>query len=167
MTLITSSVTLLASVLMVASLLLLLIPAAPVTLLLAVIATLAGALTGFTSVSVPALVVIWVLALVGASAEAWLPFFGMRGQGIGCLGMGAFFVGIIVGGLLIPIPLIGSVIGGVALVIVAQILQLGQIRAAVRAGGQALKFLLLAMLAEAVFSLLVLTVWFVALAANG
>lgn len=161
-----TSLVVFASLLMVASLGLLIVPAAPVTLLLAVIATLAGFLTGFDTIPVSGLVVIWVVALVGASAEAWLPYFGLRGSGVGCLGIVAFFVGVVVGTFLIPIPILGSVIGGVVCVIGVQVLQLGELRAALRAGGQALKFVLLALLAETVFSLLVLLVWFVMIASS-
>ncbi|MFQ3673873.1 MAG: DUF456 family protein [Aggregatilineales bacterium] len=116
--------------------------------------------------SVPALLVIWALALVGASAEAWLPYFGLRGEGVGCLGIVAFFVGVFVGGLLIPVPIVGSFVGGVAGVIAMQLAQARQLSAALRGGGQALKFLLLATLAEGFFSLLILLVWFIAIATN-
>lgn len=161
-----ASLVFLSSMLMVGSMVMLLIPVAPVTLLLAVIASLAGLFTNFDPITVPTLLVIWALALVGASAEAWLPYFGLRGEGVGCLGIVAFFVGVFVGGLLIPVPIVGSFLGGVAGVIAVQMVQARQLSAALRGGGQALKFLLLATLSEGFFSLLILLVWFIAIATN-
>ncbi len=162
-----SSIILLASVGMLASLILLVIPVAPVCLLLAVIATIATFLMNFQPISVFALVIIWVLAIIGSSAEGWLPVFGLRGKGLGCMGIVAFFVGVIVGGFLIPLPIVGSIIGAVVAVIGVQLLQVGELKAALQSGGQALKYVLLAMVAETVFSVLILLVWFGAVIVGG
>jgi uncharacterized protein YqgC (DUF456 family) len=155
-----SSVMLLATVGMVLSMVLLVIPVAPVCLLLAVIATIAAFLTNFQPITPLALVIIWGLALVGSTAEGWLPVFGLRGKGLGCLGIVAFFLGVIVGGFLIPLPIVGTIIGAVVAVIGVQLLQVGELKAALQSGGQALKYVLLSMLAEGVFAVLILIVWF-------
>jgi hypothetical protein len=154
------AVTLLAGMAMLASLLLLIIPAAPVCLVIWFIALAAALLTGFSAVSPLTLLILTVLAGVGTSAEAWLPWFGLRGKGIGCLSILAFFAGVIVGSLLIPLPFVGGIAGGVAAIVLVQVLELGELRAALRSGGAAMRFLLLSIVVEGIFALLMIIIYF-------
>jgi hypothetical protein len=149
---------------MLASLLLLIIPAAPVCLVLWLIAVAAAILTGFSAVTPLTLLVLSALAAVGTSAEAWLPWFGLRGKGIGCMSILAFFAGVIVGSLLIPLPFVGGIAGGVIAIILVQVLELGELRAALRSGGAALRYLLLSILVEGAFAVGMIIVYFAAAA---
>jgi uncharacterized protein YqgC (DUF456 family) len=135
------------------SLLLIVIPPVPVGALEWAIAILFGLLTGFERLTPSAAVIITVLMIAGITSDFWLPALGFRtGEQVSCMGMVAFFVGMVVGSILIPIPILGSFIGGVGAVVVVEYAQLKEMRQAFRRGGKALKMILYSMVAEFVFA---------------
>jgi len=138
--------------LMTLSLLLILIPAVPVSALEWGIAMVFGALTGFSRLTPYAAIIATILMLVGSTAGLWMPFFGLRGKQLSCLGLLAFFIGMIAGSALIPLPFIGTIIGGVLGVMLVEFLRLKEINESLRSGGAALRLIIYGMIAEFFFS---------------
>jgi uncharacterized protein YqgC (DUF456 family) len=148
-----SVLVLLTIVVMGLSLLLIVLPPVPVGALEWAIAMIFGLLTGFERLTPPAAGVITVLMIAGVTSDIWLPALGFRtGEQVSCAGMVAFFIGMIVGSVLIPIPILGSFMGGVLGVVVVEYAQLQEMRQAVRKGGKALRLIIYSMIAEFIFA---------------
>lgn len=153
--------------LMVASLLLLLLPIMPVSAMEWALAMLFGVLTGFSRLTPAAALVISGLMIVGATAGIWMPLLGLRGKQLSCMGLIGFFAGTIAGQLLIPIPFVGMMIGGVSAVIAIEYLQNAQWREAVTSGGSALKLMIYGMMVEAALSIAIIGVVVVSVVTTG
>ncbi len=67
--------------------------------------------TGFEIIGWPTLVFITIVALVAGLAQVWLPLLGAQKQGAAKRALFLGLVGAVVGTFLIPIPLLGTVIG--------------------------------------------------------
>ncbi|MCA9888792.1 MAG: DUF456 domain-containing protein [Anaerolineae bacterium] len=139
-------------VLMGGALLLIMIPAVPVAALEWALAMILGALSGFTRLTPVGAIVVTALMVLGSTSQFWLPIFGMRGEGMSCMGMIAFFVGMAIGTALIPIPFIGTLLGGLIAVILVEYSRIGEMRDALRSGGKALKTVIYGMILEFVFA---------------
>jgi uncharacterized protein YqgC (DUF456 family) len=143
-------------VLMLFSLGLIVIPVMPVSALewaLAMLfAGLSLAFTGSSRVTLPAAMLMTVFMLMGSTSALWMPFLGLRGKDLSCLGLIAFFVGCIIGGIVIPVPLLGSMLGGVLAVVIVEYAKIREFRQAVRSGGTALKVIIYGMVAEFIFA---------------
>lgn len=137
---------------MIGSLLLILIPSVPVTALEWAIALIFGMLTGFERFTPFAAGVVTLLMILGSTSGLWLPFLGMKGRQISCLGMVAFFIGMAVGSSVIPIPFLGTIIGGVIGVMLVEYLRIGKAKEAVASGKSALRMVIYGMIAEFVFA---------------
>ncbi len=109
-------------VLMVGSLFLILIPSIPVTALEWAIAIVFGAMTGFTRFPLLAAVIVTVMMILGISSGLWMPLFGLKGRKVSCLSMVAFFIGMIIG---TPVPIIGSLLGGMIAVFLVEFIRTG------------------------------------------
>ncbi|NWF67936.1 MAG: DUF456 domain-containing protein [Chloroflexi bacterium] len=142
------------------------VPVVPASALQWAIAMLYGALTGFARVPLPAALVMTALMLIGATSGLWLPYFGLKGKGISCLGLIAFTVGALVGTMLIPLPLLGTLIGAVFGVFAAEFARWRTWRAAIAGGGAALRVMLLGFVVEFVISLLIFVTFLIGLAAT-
>lgn len=156
-----SLVLVLSSAIMIFSLFLIVIPAIPVSALVWGIAMVAGALTDFARLTPFAAVVITLFMAAGSTSGLWMPLFGMRGKQISILGFVAFFAGMIVGTAIIPIPFIGTIVGGVAGVILVEFARLREIAGAWQSGKSALRVILLSMLSELIFALLIIATFII------
>lgn len=147
---------LLTMLLMLLSLCLIVIPVVPVSALewalAMVFAGVSLALTGSSRVTLPAGILMTLLMLLGSTSALWMPFLGLRGKEISCFGLLAFFVGCIIGGIVIPVPVLGSMVGGVLAVVVVEYAKIREFRQAVRSGGTALKMIVYGMAAEFIFA---------------
>ena len=152
---------------MFASLFLILIPSVPVSALEWAIAMVFGILTGFERFTPVAAVVATILMLIGATSGLWMPLLGMRGRSISCMGMIAFFIGMIAGSALIPIPFLGTIIGGVVSVMLVEYLRVGNKRAALESGRSALKLVIYGMVAEFIFAMAVIVTTIVSIVVTG
>lgn len=143
-------------VLMLLSLCLIVVPVMPVSALewaLAMIFTgLSLAFTGSSRVTLPAALLMTLFMLIGSTSALWMPFLGLRGKDISCLGLIAFFIGCIVGGIVIPVPLLGSMLGGILAVVIVEYAKIRELRQALRSGGAALKVIIYGMVAEFIFA---------------
>lgn len=155
-----------ALVAMVASLALIIIPAVPVSALEWAIAMIFGVLTNFTRLPLGYAGVITVMMVIGVTSGLWMPLLGYRGGGTSCMGLVAFFVGMIVGGILIPIPFVGTIIGGTLAVMVTEYARLGNWKQATKSGQKAMKTVLISMLMEFVFAVGIVGVTFLAIYAT-
>lgn len=148
---------------MCASLLLIMVPAVPVASLQWAILMFFGVLNGFDRVTVTAAIVATLFAAIGSTSQFWMPLFGLKGKGISCMGMIAFFVGMVLGTTLIPIPFLGTILGGVAGVIIVEFARLQVWREAIRSGGTALRLVVMGMIAEFAFAVAIILTFIVSL----
>jgi uncharacterized protein len=153
-------------VLMLFALVLAFVPVVPATAVQWAIGMLFAGATGFQRVTPLAAVVMTGIMLAGVTSSLWLPYFGMRGKGLSCLGMIAFLIGGVVG-TAIPIPIVGSIIGGVAAVMVVEYARVREIRAAMQSGRAALKTVLLGFVLEFIFSLTIFIIFLVSVVTTG
>jgi uncharacterized protein YqgC (DUF456 family) len=137
---------------MIGCLALILIPSVPVTALEWAIALIFGALTGFERFTQTAAIVATLLMIVGSTSGLWMPFLGLKGRQISCMGMIAFFVGMAIGSAVIPIPFLGTILGGVIAVMLIEYLRVGKAKDALESGKSALRVVIYGMIAEFVFA---------------
>lgn len=129
----------LASTMMVVTLVLAFIPILPGSLMPWAVGIVYGALTGWQRVTPVAAVIMTLLMLVGVTADYWRPLLGAKTTGMGCRTSLGSFAGGLIGTFLIPIPLLGTVIGLVVGALVMELLQFGDLRKAMSAGRAAFK----------------------------
>jgi uncharacterized protein YqgC (DUF456 family) len=129
------------------SLLLIFIPVVPVTALEWAIAVIFGAVTGFSRMPILSVVIVTVLMILGVTSNLWMPIFGLRGRQISCMAMVAFFVGMILGAA-IPVPIIGSFIGGMMGVMIVEYMRTGDHDHAIEAGESAVVVMMMSMVLE-------------------
>jgi uncharacterized protein len=152
---------------MFATLMLIVVSSVPVSALEWAIAMLFAALTGFQRVTPTAAILMTACMALGSTSQFWMPFFGMKGRQISCLGILAFFIGSVVGGILIPIPIIGSIIGGMVAVFLVEFARVREFRAAMRSGGAALKMMLYGMIVEFVCAAVIVAIFIVSVLTTG
>jgi uncharacterized protein YqgC (DUF456 family) len=88
------------------------IPVVPGPAAVWAIALVYAAATQFTVVDIPTTIFMTVLMLVGSTADTWTRAIGLRAEGQLTCGMYAITtVGAIVGTVLIPIPVLGTLLG--------------------------------------------------------
>lgn len=129
----------LATVLMLVTLVLAFIPILPGPLMPWAVAIVFGALTGWQRVTPLAAVIMTLLMLVGVTADYWRPLLGAKTTGMGCRTSLGSFAGGFIGTFLIPIPLLGTVIGLIAGALLMELAQFGDLKKAMGAGRAALK----------------------------
>lgn len=148
----------LALIAMILGLVLIVVPVIPVPAVEWAIAMIFGAFTGFHRLTLPAAAVMTVLMIIGSTSGFWMPFLGLRGREMSCLGLLGFFAGFILG-TAIPIPLCGSFIGGILGVFVVQLAQDRNLKSALTGSSRALQLTLYGMVAEFLFGLLIVSVF--------
>ena len=163
---IVESILILAALLaMVLSLPLIVIPAVPVTVLewaiTMIFVVLSTVLTGTSRVTLPAGLLMTAFMLLGATSQFWMPFFGLRGGDLSCTGLLAFFVGMIAGTILIPVPFLGTIIGGVVAVFIVEFARIKETRQAMKSSGTALRVMVYGMIAEFVFAVSIVAVFII------
>lgn len=120
------------------------------------------AFTGIDLTTFAGLVVMSGLMVVGATADFWMQFFGLRLQGGSCLATVGSMVGGVLATFLIPIPIIGTIIGIVAGAWAFELLRSQEMDPALLAGKAAFQVYLLSAVTEFISSLLILGVFAVA-----
>ncbi|MBI1279445.1 MAG: DUF456 family protein [Anaerolineaceae bacterium] len=129
----------LATALMLVTLALAFIPILPGPLMPWAVGIVYGLVTGWTRITPAAAVVMTLLMIVGITADYWRPLLGAKTTGMGCRTSLGSFAGGIIGTFLIPIPLVGTVIGLVAGALVMEFIQFRDLAKAMSAGRSALK----------------------------
>lgn len=85
---------------------------------------------GFELLSVPTFVAVTVIALVTGTADLWLPLLGAKTSGVSWKTLGLGVVGAIAGTFLVPV--LGTIIGYAAGILLGEYIRLGEWRPAVR-----------------------------------
>ena len=150
-------------ILMVCMLLLIVVPVVPVTAVEWAIFMIFGALTAFDKLSIPAVGVATAFMIIGSTSQYWAPFLGLKGKQMSCLSIIGFFVGAMLGTAIIPIPILGTLIGGILVVIAIEFLNTQDWRKALVGGKMALQTFIIGMAMELVFSILIIITFVVSL----
>ena len=153
-------------ILMMLSLFLVFIPVVPVAAVEWAIAMVFGALTAFERLTIPAAIVMTVFMVIGSTSQYWAPFLGLKGKQMSWLGILAFFVGAILG-TAIPVPIIGTLIGGLIAVIIVEFINSQDWRKALIGGKAALKTFIVGMVMEFIFSAMIVATMIISLATTG
>ncbi len=154
-------------ILMLVGFLLSLIPILPGSLIVWLIALIAGLIDGFQQISIGALILMTIIMAVSQLSDLWLPLFGVKTGGLSCAAALGSLVGGLIGTFLIPIPLLGTLIGTVAGALLVEYIQRGQMEPAMRAGEQAARLFAVGYAIRIFSSLAIVIVYVVSLAASG
>ncbi|MEM6283365.1 MAG: DUF456 domain-containing protein [Chloroflexota bacterium] len=91
------------------------IPVLPGPALVWAIGLIYAAATGFAEVSVTAVVWMTLLMIIGSTADWWTKLFGLGAEGsLSCGSFAVSTIGAIAGTFLIPIPVVGTLLGAAA-----------------------------------------------------
>lgn len=141
------------------------IPFIPGPTLIWAVAVVYAIITG--SVPVAALAVLTLLMVIGATSDYWLPLFGVRTQGLSCLGAVGSIVGGIAGTLLLPMPILGTLIGSIAGAMLVEFSRIRQWRHAYQAGQITLRLYLWSVVIQFGISLAILLTFIAMLVITG
>lgn len=154
-------------ILMICMLLLVAIPVVPVAAVEWAIFMVFGALTAFNQISAPAAIVATLFMIIGSTSQYWAPFLGLKGKQMSCLGIIGFFIGAMIGTAVIPVPILGTVAGGVIAVILIEFLNTQDWRKSLVGGKAAFTTYIIGMAMELVFSILIIGTFVVSLTTSG
>lgn len=118
-----------------------------------------AAFTSMERVTFLALIAMTGFMAVGSTADFWMQLLGVRMQGGSCLATIGSIVGGIIATFVIPIPVIGTLIGMVAGALAFEFMRKGEVDPAVAAGKNALQVYLLSAITEFTTSILILLVF--------
>lgn len=149
----------LATILMIAGLILSFIPVMPGPALMWAIAVIFAVLEGFERMTPLATIVVTAIMLVGSASDLWLPLFGIRTRGVSCQSTLGAIVGGILGTFFIPIPVLGTLIGSVAGALLVEFIRLRELRQALNAGRHAIKMYVLSYVVQFVASIAIFIVY--------
>lgn len=135
------------------------LPILPGPALVWAIAMIYGVLTNFTVVSPLTAIVITLLMIIGSTTEFWTPIFGMRVRGASCSSIAGTLVGGLAGTFLIPVPIFGTLLGAVGGAVALELLRLGDLQKAFRAGSFAFESYLWSVVLEIGFSFLIVIIF--------
>ncbi len=158
-----SGLTLIAGVLMIIVLFASLLPFLPGPLLLWGISLVYGILTNFQHLTPLSVIVITLLMLIGTTKDIWMPILGMKTYGVGCATALGMMIGGLIGTFAVPVPILGTLIGAIIGAVLMELLNAGEMRRALQAGGVALKSFIWGMITEIGFNLLIVAVFFASL----
>lgn len=160
MNLVEGGLTLLAAVLMVITFFISFSPIISGPLVMWLIALGYGILTGFQYLTVPGMIVITGLMILGSTSDYWLPLFGIKTDGASCSVVFGTIMGGIIGTFVIPIPLLGTLIGSVIGAMGMEVLRVGDVKKTLRAGHFAVRTYFIGMAMEVAFNIAIIAVFF-------
>ena len=146
-------------IVMIGALFVSIIPYISGALLMWALALVFGLLTSFSLLPLPVMGVLTALMIAGATTEYWMPLLGARVPGMSCLGAVGSLVGGIVGTFMIPIPILGTIIGMIAGAMLIEFTRLRDLSRAVRAGRVALQVYLWGIVVEFGVSLVMMLIF--------
>lgn len=158
---------LIATLLMVGSLILAFIPIMPGPVLVWAVAVIYAVIEGFERMTPVAVVGVTAVMLLGSTSDLWMNYFGVRTGGLSCLSSIGAFIGGLVGTFAIPIPVIGTLIGSVAGAVLVELVRLGELRRAVRAGQTTAKMMAISYVVQLSASLIIFVIYLVSLQTTG
>lgn len=143
------------------------IPFMPGPILVWGIGLAAAFLTNFARITPLAAVLMTLPMLAGSTTPYWLPFFGLKGDGLSCLGAIGSIVGGLIGTFAIPIPILGTIIGTVGGALLVEFIHIGETQRAIRAGRVVFKMYLMGMVIDFGFSLTIIVMFVVSAWSTG
>lgn len=155
-----TGLTIIALVLMVAAAILSLLPFVPGHLLLWGISLVYAILTNFQEVTIISMILITGLMLLRATSDFWMPLLGVKSGSLSCAAAFGTIIGGLIGTFTIPIPILGTLLGAVAGAVVMEILRVGDLRLALKAGNFAFRTFVLGMIFEVLINLAIIGVFF-------
>ncbi|MBZ0280316.1 MAG: DUF456 domain-containing protein [Anaerolineae bacterium] len=156
-----------ASVMMVVALVLAFIPLLPGPVLVWAVAIIFGVLDGFQYLSPAAAIITTILMLIGVTCDWWLAIFGIKTGGMSCMATIGSFAGGFLCTFLIPIPVVGTLIGCVLGALLFELARFREIRKALQAGQSAAKMFILSYVVELAASVAIAVTFFVSLLTAG
>lgn len=127
----------------------------------------AAFLTSFERVTPLAAILMTLLMVGGSTTPYWLPFIGIKGDGLSCLAAVGSIIGGLLGTFLIPIPILGTIIGTVGGALLVEFIHIGETQRAIRAGRVAFRMYLVGMLVDFAFSLSIILVFIISVWSTG
>jgi uncharacterized protein len=158
-----SGLILAATILMITGLILAFVPAMPGPFILWGVACGFGALEGFQRLTPTAAIAATVIMVLGATSDLWLRLFGVQTGGLSCLSSVGSFIGGMVGTVLVPIPLIGTMVGVVGGALLVELVRIREWRQAMSAGKTAFKMFVLSYVVQLVASITIFAVFIISL----
>ncbi len=155
-----TALSILAGVLMVIGIFISFVPFVPGTILLWVVAVVYAALTNFAVVTPLGMLIITVLAIIGATKDFWTPFLGMKTHGASCSSIFGTIIGGLIGTFVIPIPIVGTLIGAILGAMALEAMRLGDLRRAMQAGSLAFEAFVYGIIVEFLVNLMIVGVFF-------
>jgi uncharacterized protein YqgC (DUF456 family) len=96
-----------------------------------------------------------ILMVVGSTTDIWLRALGMQRRGGSCWAALGSVIGGILGTGLIPIPIVGTLVGAVAGALLVEFMRMGEVKVAMDAGRSVVESYLLGMVIEFVISIMI------------
>jgi uncharacterized protein YqgC (DUF456 family) len=154
-------------VLMTMALLVSLIPYIPGPAVLWAIGVIFAFFNDFERITLPAVVIMSLFMVIGSTTEFWLRYLGLQSRGGSCWGtLGSIFGGLL-GTFVIPIPILGTLIGAIVGALLVEFMRVGQMRHAYMAGRSVLETYLIGIVVEfgmslGIFSTFLISLWLTA-----
>ncbi|MBN1967436.1 MAG: DUF456 domain-containing protein [Anaerolineae bacterium] len=143
------------------------LPVLPGPLIVWLIGVVFAALTGFARVTWLAVGVMTVLMALGSTTGWWMQALGMKAQGGSCMSiLGALFGGLI-GTFVIPIPILGTLVGLGLGALLFEFARVGDVRRAAQSGSAALSGYVLSVIVEMGIGGLILVVFVISVMSTG
>ncbi len=152
---------------MVAALILSFIPVLPGPVLVWAVAIIFGISEGFHRITPVAGIVMTLIMIAAVGSDLWLPLLGVKTGGVTCLGAVGSFIGGAIGTFLIPIPLLGTLIGCVIGALLFELMRYRELRKALQAGQSAAKMFILGYVLEVAASVGIFIVYLISVATSG
>ena len=152
-----------ATVLMIATVILAFIPIMPGPMLAWAVSIIFAIAEGFERMTPPAVIAATVVMLLGSTSDYWMNIFGVRSGGLSCLSSIGAFIGGLVGTFFIPIPVVGTLLGSVGGAVLVELVRLRQLRQAVRAGQTTAKMMAISYVVQLSATLIIFVIYVVSL----
>ncbi|MDZ4771002.1 MAG: DUF456 domain-containing protein [Chloroflexota bacterium] len=123
-----------------------------------------GVLTEFRELTIVSMVIISLLMLATALSDFWTPLLGMKSRGGSCSSVFGTIIGGLLGTFLIPIPLLGTLLGAIGGAMLMEVLRVGDLRTALRAGSFAAESVVIGLVLELVVNVAIIAVFVVSVA---
>lgn len=153
----------LGALLMVVALILSFIPILPGPVLAWAVALVFGVLDGFRNLEPLAAVIISGIMVFAVSSDFWLPALGVKTGGLTCLGAVGSLIGGLLGTFVIPVPILGTLIGCVVGALAAELVRFRNLSKALRAGQSAATMFVLGYVVEVASSIAIFIVFVISI----
>lgn len=152
---------------MVAGLVLAFIPLTPGPILVWGVALVFAVSEGFHRVTPFAMIIMSLLMLAGVTNDIWMPMFGVKTGGLTCLGAIGSFIGGLIGSFVIPVPVLGTLVGAMVGAAALELIRFREFQKGLQAGRSALKMFLLGYTINVVISISIFVTYLISVSTTG